>query len=239
MKMRALCMLGLASFVACGGNTAENKPVDAPTDNSNDHPRTNKNAPSVSQELGEIDLKDAERAIQKVQPQILGCQKQAASHLEYLSGDFRVFARIDADGHVRWSYFEESSIGDRATEKCILDALAHAPWPKPRGGEAEVRKGLAFDAGDAREPTAWASDKMFDAIASAQKSIDKCKAGTSGNFAVTAYVVPDGKNGKVEAAGIAPPNKEGEAKVDCLVDVVKSMRVPSPGSYAAKVSFKL
>ena len=42
-----------------------------------------------------------------------------------------------------------------------------------------------------------------------------------------------------QAVGVAPPNKEGEAKVDCVVDVVRGLKLPSPGSYAAKVTFSL
>ena len=225
----------------CGGNKPEPKaPEDTPvTDGPAEKPRARRDGPSVSQELGEIDAKATERAIAKVQPDVLACQKSGARRIDYLAGDVRAFVRLDADGHVHWSYLEGSTLGDRVTEKCILDALAKARWPKPVGGEAEIRKSFLFDAGDAREPSNWAPDKMFEAIARADADVGKCKAGVSGKFAVTAYVVPDGKGGKVESVGIAPPSKEGEAKVDCLVDVVRAMKVPSPGSYAAKVSFSL
>jgi hypothetical protein len=121
----------------------------------------------------------------------------------------------------------------------MLDALGRAPWPKPDGGDAEVRKPFAFEAGDAREPTAWSADKMQAALAKHDGDVKKCKEGVSGSFRVTAYVEPDGKEGKATAVGVAPPNKEGEAKVDCIVDAVKSWKLPSPGSYAAKVSFSL
>ena len=45
--------------------------------------------------------------------------------------------------------------------------------------------------------------------------------------------------GTIAAVGVAPPSKDGEDKADCLVDVVRKMKMPSPGSYAAKVSFTL
>lgn len=45
--------------------------------------------------------------------------------------------------------------------------------------------------------------------------------------------------GRFKAIGIAPPNKDGAEKVDCLVDALKSLDLPSPGSYAAKVTFSL
>ena len=240
--LTALALLGLGALglPACGGGNAAPKPAETPvTDEPAEKPRAKRQGPSVSQELGEIDQKETERAIAKAQPDILACQKTGAKRLEYLAGDVRAFIRLDANGQVHWSYLEGSTLGDRATEKCILGALAKAPWPKPIGGEAEIRKGFVFDGGDAREPAGWMPEKMFDAIAKADADVSRCKAGVTGKFAVTAYVVPEGKGGKVEAAGIAPPSKEGEAKVDCLLDVVRAMKPPSPGSYAAKVSFSL
>jgi hypothetical protein len=231
------------SIGACGGGGGGGESKTPIETHNQDEPMTGSkhtmSGPAVSQELGEIDKKEAEQAIAKVQPQIVACQKSASSRIDYVAGELRVFVRVDANGQTRWSYFEGSTVGDRTMEKCVLDVLGKTAWPKPKGGEAEVRKSFAFDAGDAREPTNWSPDKMADAIAKSQGDVDKCKEGVKGSFAVTAYVVPDGKNGKVEAAGAAPPNKEGEAKVDCIVGVVKSMKAPSPGSYAAKVSFSL
>jgi hypothetical protein len=39
--------------------------------------------------------------------------------------------------------------------------------------------------------------------------------------------------------GVAPPNKDADAKADCIVDAVKGWIMPSPGAYAAKVTFSL
>jgi hypothetical protein len=38
---------------------------------------------------------------------------------------------------------------------------------------------------------------------------------------------------------MAAPNKDAAEKIDCLVDALKQLPLPSPGSYAAKVSFTL
>ena len=56
-----------------------------------------------------------------------------------------------------------------------------------------------------------------------------------------AYVEPDksGKGGSVLAAGAASPTKEGDTDVDCLLGVLSKLKLPTPGSYAAKVSFTL
>ena len=45
--------------------------------------------------------------------------------------------------------------------------------------------------------------------------------------------------GKFKAIGAAAPNKEAAEKVDCIVDALKPLDLPSPGSYPAKVTFTL
>jgi hypothetical protein len=99
-----------------------------------------------------------------------------------------------------------------------------------------------------------------------KKDVQKCKAGAKGDFIVTAYVehddsAPDEKpapakpagpggkkggkkagkdhGGKFKTIGIVPPNKDAADKVDCIVDALKPLKLPTPGSYAAKVSFPL
>jgi hypothetical protein len=101
-----------------------------------------------------------------------------------------------------------------------------------------VRRSAGLTPPDVREPTEWTGDKIAGAVGS-NAAVKKCIEGVNGSFQVTAYVVPDGKDGKVSAVGVSPPNKDGEAKVDCIADALKGMKTPTPGSYAAKVTFKL
>ncbi len=225
---------------ACGGSTP---PAAAPT--SDDSSASQSQAPSgpapqVSQELGSIDQHQVEVTFDHLQGKIQNCFKQGLGRIEYLGGDVSVFLRIGQDGRVRYGYFEDSTVGDRDTEKCLLDVLSHADWPKPQGGEAEVRNKFGFDApGDVRAPTDWNSDKIAAILGKASDAISQCKGGVSGSFKGAAYVLPDGKKGKVQAAGLASPSKDGVDKIDCLLGVVNGLPMPSPGSYAAKVSFAL
>jgi hypothetical protein len=41
------------------------------------------------------------------------------------------------------------------------------------------------------------------------------------------------------SVGVTPPDDQGESAVDCLVEVLKHAKFPSPGSWPAKVSFSL
>jgi hypothetical protein len=202
-----------------------------------------------SQELGTIDEDATNKTFQSLQDKLLGCQKDGMQRVEFLAGDAKFFLRIAQDGSVRWAYLEDSTLGDRDTEKCMLQVLSGALWPKPDGGEAEVQKALTFDGGDARPPVPWQSSKVSNVLANEAGEALKCKAGARGVYKVTAYVEPAPEkvkghkhangHGKVLAVGVAPPNKDADAKADCIVDAVKGWIMPSPGAYAAKVTFSL
>ncbi len=238
---------------ACGGAPPPKEP-EAPA------PASAVAAPPAmksSQELGSIDEDATNRTFQGLQDKLLGCQKDGMQRVEYLAGDAKFFLRIAQDGTVRWAYMEDSTLGDRDTEKCMVQVLASAHWPQPDGGEAEVQKSLSFDSGEARPPVAWQSNKVALVLASEGDEAMKCKAGTRGVYKVTAYVEPAGTateatagrahhharpagtHGRVLAVGVASPNKDADAKADCIANAVKDWKMPSPGGYAAKVTFSL
>ncbi len=268
---------------ACGGSEpAPIAPEPAPVA---DAPRKSGPTPQVRQELGSIDQRKVEQTFQTLQGPLETCHKQGRERVDVLAGDVKVFLRIDGAGKMRYGYFEESTIGDRATEKCILDVFGRASWPKPEGGEAEVRNGFGWSPGGEREPTAWSSDKVTTALVEAtavRKDVDKCKSGVTGDFHVTGYVeegdhdadkddkkpepaaAKRGKDskpakkpadkpksaakadpkekekiGKFRSLGVSAPSKEAAEKVDCVVDALKALELPTPGSYAAKVTFTL
>ena len=47
------------------------------------------------------------------------------------------------------------------------------------------------------------------------------------------------QGGRFKAIGVATKSKEGAEKIDCIVEALKALELPSPGSYAAKVTFSL
>lgn len=262
-----VCGLSLASLVGCGG--APPPKVEEPV---KEERRPERPKLQMSQELGSIDQKQVEKTFAGlVSGPLEKCHKQGRDRVDTLAGDVKVFLRIDANGRVKYGFFEDSTLGDRETEKCILGVFGGASWPKPEGGEAEVRSGFGWGPGGEREPTAWSSDKVTGALSEAKHvrgAVSKCKGSVKGDFRVTAYVeagAPElaagdaqalaaeskakpgakpkggggGEHGHFVAIGVAPPNKEGAEKVDCIVDALRPLELPSPGSYMAKVTFSL
>ncbi len=268
MKLRRalvpVSLVGALALIGCGSSPPPKveEPVKEDTRSHSSGPKL-----QMSQELGSIDQRKVEQTFASlVSGTLENCHKEGRDRIEYLTGDVKVFLRIDGTGHVKYGFFEDSTLGDRETEKCIMGIFNGTSWPKPEGGEAEVRSGFGWGPGGEREPTAWSSDKVTSALADAKdvkKDVDKCKHGISGDFHVTGYVESDdgehkkskptakpkhGKpgagaakesGGRFKAIGITPPNKEGAEKLDCLVDALKPLELPSPGSYVAKVTFSL
>ncbi len=234
MRRLALPLL----FVCCGGNEPEPQHVEAaPTATV---AAATHGPPTFHQELGSIDDRAVSNTFQDLGNSFTACQTAALKRIPYVSGVVKFFMRVGEDGRTKWTYLEQSTLGDYDTERCLLDVIEGAPWPKPIGGDATVERDLTFDPGEARQPADWPPDKVAATVGKHKKDVDKCvDAAPNAKFSVTAYVEPHGKEGHVRAAGVAVSSKEGATQAKCIVDAVKSMKMPSPGSYAAKVAFGL
>jgi hypothetical protein len=202
-----------------------------------DAPPPKKSRLRTTSELGDVDPGEVTRAFKKLEDGFTDCQKRGLDRVEVLAGAVKFFVRIGADGSAKWTYLEESEIGDRDTERCLLDLVMGARWPKPSGGDAEARYTMELPLQSTRPPNDWGADKVAAALGRQGDAIDRCKSGVSGSFHATMYVGP---GGKVLAAGIATTSKDGEEHIDCLTKaLVKLKGLPSPGSWPAKVSFGL
>lgn len=241
MKIRPIAIaVSLALPVllsACGGSKVEPRvvpPEPEPKKAENHGPKM-----QVATELGEIDKKETIKTFERLKGTFLDCHKKGLERVEYMEGDVKFFLRVGQDGFARYAYLEDSTLGDHDTEKCMLDAITAMKWPKPQGGEAEVRSGTGFDAPNVRPPAPWTSDKIATVIAKESAGVNKCKAGAAGKYHVTLYVQPHGTHGKVQAVGMSWPSKDAAHAAECLSKEVLSWDMPSPGSWAAKVSFDL
>jgi hypothetical protein len=194
----------------------------------------------MSSELGDIDEEATKRTFDRLSPDLMRCYSAGLERLEYLGGDVAVWFRVGADGRLRWAFFDQSTLGDRVTEACMLRVLTAAQWPRPDGGEAEVHHTFGFDPpADVKAPTTWHVDQVAGAIAESLNAVAACRRHGAGPFSVTAYVGPNGTVGRVLAAGAVVTNAQRVADVDCVLDVVERMRLPNPGDAPAKVSFSL
>lgn len=209
-------------------------------------------APVIEQEFGSIDPDEVEKTFKRQGGALESCHTEGRGRVPYMAGDMKIFLRIDKTGHVRYGYFEESSLGDRGTEQCILTMLGKVDFPVPIGGEAEVRHAFGWEGGQERAPGLFDPEKVQKALA-AQAAIksraEQCRKGMRGQIMLTGYVEagPPGKTkgkgkgklGHFSALGASATTPEAAEKIDCLVTTLLELPLPTPGSYAAKVTFRL
>jgi hypothetical protein len=235
-RLSGITCLALALFVGAGCGGSE-PPPQAPPITVEEHP----DAPSgvsTSAEIGGMNEEKVDKTFQRALSDFQRCLDDGAKRVEFLGGSVAFFLKIDTDGKVDHAHLEKSTIGDRETEKCMLDSLRSKKWPKPVGGmHGLARKSFEFDPpNDVRAPTSWDGEHVSDAVGKLSRKVSACKKGGNGAFEATLYV---GTDGSVMAAGVTPPNEAGESDVDCLVATLKSATLPSPGSWPAKVTFSL
>jgi hypothetical protein len=239
---RALMLLaalggGAILTLGCGGSEPEPKTAGRISDEEEPRQRPERNSIEMGGELGALDERKADEIFATLLPAFERCLKEGAAQVEFLGGAVNFFVKVDLEGNVH-THLEESTLGDRETERCMLKAIRRKTWPKPVGGEVGyARKSFDFDPpNDVRAPEEWPSDRATEALEKLSSKIDSCKDGVRGKFGATMYV---DTNGKVLAVGVTPPDETGEESVDCLVGVLKEAKMPSPGSWPAKVSFQL
>lgn len=220
-------------LLACGESTPAPKTADDTPQTEEEHGT----GVSVSSEIGGLNEEKVNAAFESSLDGLQHCLQQGASRVEFIGGSASFFLKIDASGKVDSSYLEKSTLGDRDTEKCMLDALRAKKWPKPVGGEHGLaRKSFDFDPpNDVRPPADYDQDHLDKGLGKISGKLASCKE-SKGSYEATIYVATDGS---VLSAGVTPPDERGEGSVDCLVSTLKGASFPSPGSWPAKVTFSL
>jgi hypothetical protein len=222
--------------MALGCSTTPPPPAEEPKAEAAGGAREHRPAgPTFESEIGALDDTRVKQTFEHVSGRLTGCFSKGAERIAYLAGDVRFVVRVAKDGSARWAYVKDSTLGDRETEVCMLGVLKAASWPKPQGGEGLAENTFTFDPGsEERPPVAWSPEQLGPAHKKAKNALAQCKkqAGTK-SLKATMYVETDGK---ATAIGVASGDEKGEAAADCVIDALKGIKYPSPGSYASKVS---
>jgi hypothetical protein len=189
---------------------------------------------SITGLMGTIPARSVSGALEPRMPRFARCFADRTDEVAFLEGDITLSFRVHTDGSVAWVFPSRSNIGDRETESCILDVARTTHFPAPTGGEAEFTWGFGLDAAsDVRMPITWTSDHVMATVEANRSSVASC--GRTG-FELTAYVSP---GGAVLAVGGTTPDADALPALDCVVGAVRGWTMPNPGSYPAKVTFRL
>jgi hypothetical protein len=226
----------VVSLCGCGGG--ETAPAKSANDEETSKTHEDRPSMSASADIGALDEGQVTQAFRAAQGALQKCVTAGASRNELEGGDIAFLVKIGSGGRVVHAHAEKSTLGDRETEKCMLQVLKKRSWPAPQGGDVGLaRNSFGFDMpNDARPPTPWESSRVDETVATLSGKIASCKERSHGDLTATVYVDPDGA---AVSVGIAASDDSGEDAADCLVAVLKDAKYPSPGSWPAKVSFPL
>jgi hypothetical protein len=190
---------------------------------------------AVSGLLGTLSQQEIQGALEPRLPKFLRCATQRRGQVDVLAGALTMRFEIAVDGTVDHVQPAESTLGDRETERCMLEIAKATRFPAPHGGEAEFRWPLELPPDtDVRPPVELLPDPERAPLAAGRAELHARCGG--GPVLVTAYVEP---TGQVLAAGVAASELATPSELDCVAEGVRAFRFDSPGSYVGKLSFPL
>jgi hypothetical protein len=232
-RVSAVSTLLLAT--ACGGSPADPKTPEA---ESTERRAARSSGIETSAEVGALPTEATQFAMKESLKGISRCFMSGTQRIEFLGGEIAVNVTVGSEGAVSSVFAERSTLGDRATEKCMFDALKQASWPAPVGGPIGIAQN-SFDfemSGEVRPPVAWEPEHVAETLSREASKLNACKADPNASYHATVYV---GTDGKAISAGLSAPSRDAERASDCLVEVLMGTSFPEPGSWPAKVSFSI
>lgn len=186
----------------------------------------------MTAQVGALDPYATDEVFRRLEPAVSRCLAEGAERVAPLGGEFTLALRIRLDGSIEAAYMAASTLGSRATERCILDAARASEWPQPLGGVAEAEHGFGVDpavpVGELDER------KVRSVMIRMRQKLARCLPRFGARYQATLYI---GRDGRVISAGVAPPDPEAEAKADCVAEVLESFRFGPQRERFTKVSF--
>lgn len=190
--------------------------------------------------MGTLNPQDVELALEPKMQRFAQCFASRYGDLELVGGHFQMSFRVGRDGGVEWVFPRRSTVGDRETERCLLDVARRTRFRQPRGGDAaEFNWSLDFDPpDDVRPPFNWDAERAGNTLVElGPEVLSQCRpGGVRARYLVTAYVAP---GGNVMAAGAAADAPEAAESLECVSQAIREWELPDPGSYPAKITFVL
>ena len=222
--------------LACGGSGAEEPSAEA-SHTGDERPRRD-DGMMIEGLMGTLSAMEIDRALSPRMNRFASCFSVGADVIETVGGRIEMSFRIATDGSVKWVFAKASTVGERQTERCLLEVAAATRFSRPHGGEAEFSWPLEFDPPeDVRAPDTWSSTEIADLLAAEGSGVTRACIGGRGQVVeVTAYVA---SGGAVLSVGAASTERAEASQLDCVAEAVRQWTFPDPGSYQAKVTFEL
>lgn len=233
MSRRNVALLAVPFLVACSSSPAPETPADDGASHTPSHHQGS--GVGVEADIGALNEGQVTSTFQKAQGAFGRCVDSGRSRLPYLSGTVHFKVRVGSSGKANAAFLTRSSLGDRDTEACMLEALKKASWPEPVGGKEGIAETeFTFDPdGSVRLPVEWSPEDAGKNVRSAKEAVAKCaRSAGAGHVTATLYVETDGS---VLSVGLSGDDDAIEGAASCVVSALKEVKFNSPGSFAAKL----
>jgi hypothetical protein len=186
---------------------------------------------------GTLNTDDVYQTMETRQPDLDACILESRRRLRLVSGVIKFSFKIDAAGAIEDVHPTESSIGHFALESCILKVLSETVFPPPDGdASARFDWDLTVVPATARAPDPLEPDALDKVLEKkADELREECETKRRERFVVTAYI---SRRGKVLSAGAVPQPASASAQLECVLERIKSWKMPK-GKREAKVTFML
>jgi hypothetical protein len=188
-------------------------------------------------EIGGLDEREAEQSFRDSLDGLQDCVSHGVERLEFMGGSIEFAVKVDSNRQAAYVWAAHSSLGERATEKCMFEALRSVSWPAPQGGMfAIARNSFEFEPKKgAPTPAVWDAGRVAGVVDGVQSHLVACGE-ELGPMLITLYI---GDGGKALAGGAASEEPLDEDRVDCVVNALLAARYPAPERAPTKVRFRL
>jgi hypothetical protein len=190
---------------------------------------------------GTLNKGDVHQTMEARQDAFDVCIQENRRSVRWVSGAIKFGFRVDAEGRISELRPLGSTIGHRALEQCLTDAVLNTQFPKPAGrATAEFSWGMSVDSvgQHAFEESSAKSSKPFARLArkEARDVFGTCEIKRRrARFRVTAYVAA---GGRLLSAGAVPTPASADDKVDCVLEQFGKWHLPKV-KRASKITFDL
>lgn len=180
---------------------------------------------------GTLQAYDVRETMNRRLDALAACQQERIRRVRHLAGSIELAIHVRTDGSVSRADVIESDLGDVATERCIAQVTLETRFPRPHGGEADVKWNMTLDplgrpASGSYEETQLAEHLELN-LPDLAEHCEMTRRSPTVN--VTAYVAP---SGKVIAAGASSAAQGQDALLTCAAEQVGSWRLPRVSSVA-------
>lgn len=196
---------------------------------------------TAQQDVGGVNEREVEASFESAMERLQACVGWGVERVSFLSGEVTLAVQLGSGGELLSRWVRRSTLGDRPTELCMVNALGEVSWPPPIGGrtaEAEASFAFELESGE-RPPQVWDSGRARQAGAQLSEAAEACGAvAAGGTLVLTVYL---DETGAALAAGAASRRPVDDEATDCLVDAALRNHYPSaePGTGAAKLRLRL